>query len=183
MFGQRKKQDMKHKMQVRRVFRIWSLRFMILACCILCFGSSIAFAQYSDNEVSVFPYLKCLGYEPIQPGALYLYTFPLNARVYIDGIPPEDLEWHGIAAVQHTREKKPFLAFEGLTPGTHTVRVTKSGYGTKLKYVLIEPGGAKTVRVRLHSRWQFLSGQAFVLALLTVAAGAIAINAGIWDIS
>ena len=115
---------------------------------------------------STLPYLKRLGSGRIQPGTLYLYLSPQGARVYLDGKPLDKLEHDEIIVVEHEAEKLSFLTFEGLVPGTHTLRVIKSGHGAKLKYVSIEPGGTKSVNIKLHSRWRFLAAEAVILVSL-----------------
>jgi hypothetical protein len=160
----------------------------LASCALLCistyFGSSSAFAEHKvDDEVSTndlaarftldnlpacstLPYLKRLGCECIQPGTLHLYLSTQDARVYLDGKPFDDLERDGVKVVQQKAGKRPFLAFENLIPGTHTLLVTKRSHRTSLKYVSVEPGSTKSVTVKLRSRWRFLVAETFILASL-----------------
>ncbi|MFQ5918409.1 MAG: hypothetical protein ACE5I0_11425, partial [Candidatus Binatia bacterium] len=69
-------------------------------------------------------------------------------------------------------EERPFLTFENLVPGTHTLRVTKRSHNTSLRYVLIESGSERAVEVKLHSRRRFLAAEVLILAPL-VAIGVV----------
>lgn len=145
--------------------------FILFILCSLPYTTS---AEYEGDEVSTgspttfstFPYLKRLSSGRIQPGTLHLYLSPQDARVYLDGKPLEKLEHDGITVVEHETEGVSFLTFEGLVPGTHTLRVIRSSHGAKLKYVSIEPGGTKSVNIKLHSRWRFLAAEAVILVSL-----------------
>lgn len=173
-----------------RVSSVWFL----LVCCIFCFVSSGAFAEEveatrrvaatskGDNEAptskltawSTLPYVKRLGRERIQRGTLHLYLSTHDARVYLDEKPLEELERHGVGVIQSEEKGKPFLTFENLIPGTHTLRVTKRSHNTSLKYVLIEPGSETVAEVKLHSRWRFLTLE--VLTLASIAAVTVVVS-------
>ena len=175
-------------------YRVPSVWFL-LVCCIFCFGSSGAFAEKveptrrvaatakrddeaSENKVtawSTLPYLKRLGRERVQRGALHLYLSTRDARVYLDDKPLEELERHGVTVIQSEEKGKTLLTFENLIPGTHTLRVTKRSHNTSLKCVLIEPDGETAAEVRLHSRWRFFAAEMLVLASLAAIGVAVSI--------
>jgi hypothetical protein len=52
--------------------------------------------------------------------------------------------------------------------------VIRSSHGAKLKYVSIEPGGTKSVNIKLRSRWRFLGAEAVILVpLAAIVIGAV----------
>jgi len=188
----------------RTHFRFWILGFRfqpkifgLVSCVFLvfCFGSPDASAEYevehtaslsegedeaSTEKVAVWstlPYLKRLGRDHIQAGALHLHLTPQDAHVYLDGKTLEDLKQEDVTVVQHEAEKQPFLAFENLIPGTHALRVTKGSHSTSFKNVLIESGSERAVEVKLHSRWRFLILEALTLASIAAVTVVVSIIA------
>jgi len=148
--------------------------FILTVCCTFYLELPSASAKESD-EVSALPYLKRQGRERIQPGILNLYLTPENAIVYLDGKP---LESPGQGVIVRREGNGKFI-LENLIPGTHVLKMTKTGYSPKLKYLLIEPGSLKSVEMELsHKRWRFFVGEMVLMAILTISVTGIYIIAG-----
>jgi len=132
------------------------------------------------GEIAFLPYLKRLGQGRMKSNKAYLnmcgqfrlVVSPPNAHIYLDGSSLEDLEQSN--AITLRREGSGSFMFENLVAGTHTLRVSKTGYNTELKHISVRPDSVKTTNVHLYSKWRF---HANLLGLIAVIA---AVGTGIY---
>jgi hypothetical protein len=157
--------------------------FCLLICLLLCFGLSNVLAEdnsdeddgnptVSSVEFSTLPYITRLGGGSVSPGALHLQISPQDAYVYLDGRSLQELEQYNIIVFRESKKGKLLLTLERLTPGTHSLRVSKRSHSNWLKYVYIESDRTRNLDIRLRNRWRFLLNEMVAVGLV--------VGTGVW---